>query len=135
MIGAPAATLRKLGAWLGLELDTDVPELQFQRSRAHGTTAWRENSAFQDVSARFDRQPLGRWRAQPRSPIVRYAGWVTRRELARFGYEAAIEKLSARERLSFTCLRALEVTEHQAYDSLALTGQWLRRHLRSAERG
>jgi hypothetical protein len=129
LIGSPAATLQKLGAWLGMQVDAEVPELQFQRSRAHGTTAWRENSAFQDVSARFDRQPIGRWRAQPRSPIVRYAGWVARRELTRLGYEAPRERLSARERLSFACLHALEVTEHQAYDSLALTGQWLRRHI------
>jgi hypothetical protein len=129
LVADPAATLHKLGAWLGMQLDTEVPELQFQRSRAHGSTAWRENSAFQDVSARFDRQPLGRWRMQARSPIVRYAGWVARRELPRLGYEAPSQRLSARERLSFACLKALEVTEHQAYDSLALTGQWLRRHI------
>jgi hypothetical protein len=129
VIGAPAETLQKLGAWLGIQINAEVPELQFQRSRAHGSTAWRENSAFQDVSARFDRQPLGRWRAQQRSPIVRYAGWVARRELAPLGYETPSQRLSARERVSFACLQALEVTEHQAYDSLALTGQWLRRHI------
>ena len=135
LIGAPVATLQKLGAWLGIQVDAEVPELQFQRSRAHGTTAWRENSAFQDVSARFDRQPLGRWRTLQRSPIVRYAGWVARRELARLGYEAPSERLSARERLSFSCLWALEVTEHQAYDSLALTGQWLRRYIEPLSAG
>lgn len=128
LIGAPQPTLERLGQWLGMQLDTEVPELQFQRSRAHGTVQWKENSAFQDVTARFDRQPIGRWRAQAHSPIVRYAGWVAARDVSALGYEAALE-LSARERLEFSCLRALEVTESRAHDSLTLVGQWVRRRL------
>lgn len=128
LIGAPEDTLGRVGTWLGTPLDATVPELQFQRSRAHGTVQWKENSAFQDVTARFDRQPIGRWRAQPDSKIVRYAGWVTRRELATLGYEAHLA-LSARERLNFSCLRALEVTESQAHESLTLASQWVKRKL------
>lgn len=129
LIGAPEETLERVGEWLGARLDTNVPELHFQRSRAHGTVQWRENSAFQDVTARFDRQPIGRWHAQRDSNIVRYAGWMTRRELPTLGYEAAQPALSARERFNFSCLRALELTESRAHESLALASQWARRKL------
>jgi hypothetical protein len=129
LIGEPEATLEHLGQWLGVRLDAAVPELQFQRSRAHGAVQWKENSAFQDVKARFDRQPIGRWRAQLDSKIVRYAGWVARRESAALGYEAGPSELSARERLSFSCLRALEVTESRAHESLTHMGQWVRRRI------
>jgi len=114
LINSPPAALRRLGHWLGLELDADVPALEFRRSRAHGATGWQENSAFQDVKRRFDPQPLERWRSQPDSPIVRYAGWAARAELERMGYAPAAN-LGARERWRFTCLRALELAERRAY--------------------
>lgn len=129
LIGAPEATLGRLGEWLGAELDAAVPELQFRRSRAHGSVQWQENSAFQDVTARFDQKPIGRWRARPESTIVRYAGWVARRQLTTLGYEPGLPALSARERLNFSCLRALERTESQAHESLALASRWIRRRL------
>lgn len=128
LITSPPATLRRLGDWLGLELSADVPALQFRRSRAHGATGWQENSAFQDVSRRFDPQPLERWRSQPDSPIVRYAGWAARPELGLMGYASAAG-LGARERWRFTCLRALEVGERRAYAQLQLSSQWLRKRL------
>lgn len=127
LIAAPAATLERLGAGLGLALDADVPELRFQRSRAHGATAWTDNSAFTDVKARFDARPLGRWRSSPQSPIVRYAGWAARNELVALGYEPSTFSLSPRERLSFSGLRALDRAEQRAHEGLSSTGQWLRR--------
>jgi Sulfotransferase family len=128
LITSPAPTLNRLGQWLGLELDSEVPALQFRRSRAHGGTGWQENSAFQDVKRRYDPQPLERWRSQPDSPIVRYAGWAARTELGRMGYAGAAS-VGARERWRFACLRALEVGERRAYAQLQLSSQWLRRRL------
>jgi Sulfotransferase domain len=124
----PKTTLQRLGRWLGVEIDSEIGQLHFQRSRAHGSTEWRENSAFQDVAGRFDRKPLGRWKAQAASPIVRYAAWVTRRELVPWGYEPAAFS-SQREQLRFSCLHALERSEHWAHDSLHEASQWLRKRL------
>jgi len=129
LLESPEFTLAALGRWLGVALDMNVSQLRFQRSQAHGTTHWSENSAFQDVKGRFDRQPLGRWRSQLDSPIVRYAGWVGRRELEDWGYEAMPRSLSPRERFSLSCLRAIEVTEHRAHDSVSAAGRWLKRRL------
>jgi len=134
LIAEPEATLKRLGDWLGVAINSDVGQLRFQRSRAHGTTEWRENSAFQDVAGRFDRQPLGRWKSQPDSNIVRYAGWLTRRELAGLGYEPAGSR-SAPEQARFACLQALERAEHWAHDSISEAGRWLRRRLKSAGAG
>jgi hypothetical protein len=131
LIAEPEATLKRLGEWLGVPINPGVGQLHFQRSRAHGSTEWRENSAFQDVATRFDRQPLGRWKSQPDSSIVRYAAWLARRELAGFGYEPA-GRGSAREHARFACLQALERTEHWAHDSVNEAGRWLRRRLKSA---
>lgn len=129
LVSTPVVTLKRLGDWLGIEIDPDVPELQFQRTRAHGATQWRENSAFQDVSERFDQQPLGRWRSQPESPIVRYAGWAARGELTLMGYDRGADGLSVRERLAFACLRALELGEQRAHSKLNRGTQWLRQRL------
>ncbi len=129
LIDAPKVTLDRLGSWLGVAIDADVVALRFQRSRAHGATAWRENSAFQDVKGRFDRTPLGRWREQARSPIVRYAGWVARRELAQLGYEEVTRDISPAERTRFSCLRALELAEERAHHSLNQTSLWLKRRV------
>jgi hypothetical protein len=129
LIGAPERTLERVGEWLGIGLDARVPELEFRRSRAHGGTRWEENSAFDDVSGRFARQPIGRWRAHASSPIVRYAAWAARGELTPLGYEAAMLDLSARERVSYASLRALELLESRAHESVSVAGQWLRRRL------
>jgi hypothetical protein len=128
LILSPLVTLRRLGAWLGLEIDPEVPELVFRRSQAHGATEWRENSAFQDVSRRFDSRPLERWRRQPASPIVRYAGWATRHELGELGYASAAAP-SARDRLRFASLSALELGERRAQVQLQHCSQWLRQRL------
>ncbi|MEY2931654.1 MAG: hypothetical protein RL033_2403, partial [Pseudomonadota bacterium] len=124
----PHGTLQRLGRWLGTEIDPEIGQLHFQRSRAHGSTEWRENSAFQDVQGRFDRKPLGRWKAQAASPIVRYTAWVTRRELEPWGYEPAAPG-SRREQVRLSCLQALERGEHWAHDSVQEAGQWLRKRL------
>lgn len=129
LIGMPALTLKRLGDWLGMEIDSDVPELQFQRTRAHGATSWRENSAFQDVSQRFGRQPVGRWRSQRATPIVRYAGWIGAHELDLLGYEQSANRLTVRERWNFACLRALELAEQHAHSKLSMGSQWMRKHL------
>ena len=135
LIAEPDATLKRLGDWLGVGIDAQVGQLHFQRSRAHGATEWRENSAFQDVSGRFGREPVGRWKNQGDSPlardITRYAAWVTRRELAAFGYEPAGTS-SPRERARFACLQALERTEHWAHDSVHGASRWLRGRLKRA---
>ncbi len=128
LLADPSATVQRLGRWLELEIDPEIGQLHFQRSRAHGSTEWRENSAFQDVSGRFDRKPLGRWKAQPESPIVRYTAWVTRHELEPWGYEPAAQA-SAREQLRFSCLQALEQGEQWAHDSVREVGQWLRKRV------
>jgi sulfotransferase family protein len=126
----PAAALARLGAWLGVSLSLEVPELHFQRSRAHGATPWQENSAFADVRQRFDRRPLGRWKSELDSPIVRYASWATAGVVARYGYEPAPAlALSAQERLRFTALRALERTEARTYDTLGRVTERLRHTL------
>jgi hypothetical protein len=126
----PAAALAALGAWLGLPLSLDVPELHFQRSRAHGATPWRDNSAFADVRRRFDSRPLGRWKDELDSPVVRYASWATARELERLGYEPSPELgLGPRERLRFATLRALERAENGTYDALFRVSERLRREL------
>lgn len=128
LLAEPHATLQRLGTWLGIDIDPEIGQLHFQRSRAHGSTEWRENSAFQDVKGRFDRKPLGRWRAQAESPIVRYTAWVTRRELEPWGYEPA-PCGSRREQLRFSCLQALERSEHWAHDSVQEASRWLRKRL------
>jgi hypothetical protein len=126
----PAVTLAALGAWLGLPLSLDVPALHFQRSRAHGATPWQDNSAFADVRRRFDQQPLGRWKSQLESPVVRYASWATAKDVERFGYEPAPALgLAARERLRFAALRALERAENGTYDTLFRVSERLRREL------
>lgn len=135
LIAEPESTLGRLGAWLGVAIDAQVGQLHFQRSRAHGATEWRENSAFQDVSGRFAREPVGRWKNQGDAlarEITRYAAWVTRAELAAFGYEPAGSR-SAREQARFACLQALERTEHWAHDSVQGASRWLRGRLRAAE--
>ena len=133
LIADPEATLKRLGDWLGVAIDAQVGQLHFQRSRAHGATEWRENSAFQDVTGRFAREPVGRWKNQGDSPLARdisrYAAWVTRRELTAFGYEPAGPG-SKREQARFACLQALERTEHWAHDSVQGAGRWLRQKLK-----
>jgi class 3 adenylate cyclase len=129
-IGDPSAALAEVGAWLGLSLSLDVPELHFQRSRAHGATPWQENSAFADVRRRFDKQPLGRWKSELDSPVVRYTSWATARELPRFGYDPTPAfDLSPRERLRFASLRALERAENHTYDTLFRLTERARRAL------
>ncbi|HET9955199.1 MAG TPA: sulfotransferase [Polyangiaceae bacterium] len=128
LVAEPEATFRRLGSWLQLELDPQMAQLRFQRSRAHGTTEWHENSAFQDVTARFDRKPIGRWTLQPESLIVRYAGWVTRRELASWNYAPA-DRYSAGEQLRFALLQALERGEHWAHESVHTAGRLIKRRL------
>ena len=128
LIDSTDVSIERLGRWLHLTIDANVSELHFQRSRAHGATAWRENSAFGDVQARFDRKPIGRWQTSSASSIVRYAGWAARRELAALGYEPSAP-LSRSERSSFYFLRTLERAEHRAHDSVSSAGQWLRRGL------
>lgn len=126
----PAAALASLGAWLELPLSLDVTELHFQRSRAHGATPWRDNSAFSDVQRRFDSQPLGRWKNELDSPVVRYASWATARDVERLGYEPSPELgLTPRERLRFASLRALERAENATYDGLFRLSEHLRRQL------
>jgi len=129
LLNDPGTVLGRLGDWLGHPLSPHVAELQFQRSRAHGKTAWSENSAFGDVHSRFDRQPLGRWRTQLDSPIVRYVGWATRGTLSLLGYARSDYELSVRERLRFGCLGALERSEHHAYATLAGALRQLRKRL------
>jgi hypothetical protein len=133
LVEDPPATLQRLGAWLGIEVDHTIGQLHFQRSRAHGNTEWRENSAFQDVTGRFDRKPLGRWKSQADSPIVRYTAWVTRHEIAPWGYEPAALG-PRREQLRFACLRALEQGEQWAHDSLHGASVWLRERLEGGGR-
>lgn len=124
----PPATLQHLGKWLSVDIDAGLGQLHFQRSRAHGSTEWRENSVFQDVKGRFDRKPIGRWREQPDSPIVRYTAWVTRGELPPWGYEPAARG-SRGEQVRFSCLQALERGEHWAHDSVHEASRWLRKRL------
>jgi hypothetical protein len=134
LIAEPDATLMRLGDWLGVGIDAQVGQLHFQRSRAHGATEWRENSAFQDVSGRFAREPVGRWKNQGDSlarDITRYAAWLTRHELTAFGYEPA-GTISAREQARFACLQALERTERWAHDSVHGASRWLRGRLKGA---
>jgi len=127
LIASPAGAAERLSRWLGVPIDAEVPELRFQRSRAHGATRWEENSAFGDVSGRFDNQPLGRWRSASDSTIVRYAAWVARRELGELGYEPLAPPLSARERFGFSWLHALDAAERRAHESVTAAGQWLKR--------
>jgi sulfotransferase family protein len=129
-IREPATALAELGAWLGLSLTLDVPELAFRRSRAHGALPWQENSAFADVRQRFDPRPLGRWHSELDSPVVRYAAWATARDVVRLGYEPAPALgLSAHERLRFSALRALERAENRGYDVLSRSIEGVRRAL------
>jgi hypothetical protein len=131
----PGAALAALGAWLGVSLSLDVPELRFQRSRAHGATPWQDNSAFADVRRRFDKQPLGRWKNELDSPVVRYASWATAGDVERHGYEPAPElRFGARERARFTALCWLERAEARAQDALARRSERLRRDLWHAAR-
>jgi hypothetical protein len=129
LLQEPSTVLGRLGDWLGHPLSPHVGELQFQRSHAHGKTPWSENSAFGDVQGRFDRQPLGRWRAQLDSPIVRYAAWATRETLPLLGYERPHHGPSARDRIRFGCLEALERSEQQAYTMLARAVRQLRKRI------
>jgi sulfotransferase family protein len=126
----PTAALVELGAWLGLPLSLDITELRFRRSPGHGATVWQENSAFADVQRRFDKQPLGRWKSELDSPVVRYASWATGRDIARLGYDPGPPlALSARERFRFAALRALEQAETRTYHALARSTEGLRRTL------
>jgi sulfotransferase family protein len=126
----PASVLGELATWLGVPLSLDVPELHFQRSRAHGATPWQDNSAFADVRRRFDAQPLGRWKRELDSPVVRYASWATARDVERLGYEPSPELgLTPRERLRFATLRTLERAENGTYDALFRVSERLRREL------
>jgi len=129
LIVQPERTIERLGDWLGQALDPRVSALRFQRSRAHGATDWAENSAFQDVQERFDRQPIGRWQVQSESPIVRYAAWATRREQQLLGYDSGALELTPRERLRFGCLSALDAGERRAYATVNGSVRWLRRRL------
>jgi hypothetical protein len=129
LIVEPERTIQRLGEWLGQPLDPRVSALRFQRSRAHGATDWAENSAFQDVQGRFDRQPIGRWKAQPDSPIVRYAGWATRTEQLLLGYDATAIDLALSERLRFGCLSALAAGERGVYATVHGGTRWLRKRL------
>jgi hypothetical protein len=129
LVSEPARTLTRLGDWLGQPLDPRVAELRFRRSRAHGETAWADNSAFRDVKTRFDRAPLGRWRRQLSSPIVRYADWATRDALPLLAYEPIAEPASSRERLRFGCLDALEVGEQRAVAALGTAVRRIRKRL------
>lgn len=127
LIASPGQAAERLSRWLGVPIDAEVPELRFQRSRAHGTTRWAENSAFGDVRGRFDSQVLGRWRSASDSTIVRYAAWVARRELGEMGYEPLASPLSARERVGFSWLSVLDAAERRAHESVTFAGQWLKR--------
>jgi len=129
LVTEPERTLGRLGDWLGQRIDSSPLELQFRRSQAHGAVRWKENSAFGDVQKRFDRNALGRWRAQAQTPIVRYAGWVTRAYLGELGYENTAPDLTSRDRLRFACLGVLEAGEQQAYARLGSTLRWLRQRV------
>jgi hypothetical protein len=125
----PERTAKTLGDWLGRELDLQVSALRFQRSRASGATNWSENSAFQDVQRRFDRQPLGRWKSQPQSAVVRYAAWAARAAMPLLGYDPTQTQLLPAERLQFQCLQALDSGERRAYSALNTSFRWLRQRL------
>jgi len=129
LVVEPERTLQRLGDWLGQTLDPRVSALRFRRSEAHGATPWAENSAFQDVRARFDRQPVGRWMAQPESPIVRYAAWATRAAQPLLGYDSAAIELAPGERLRFGIINALDTGERRAYATLSRSARWLRKRL------
>lgn len=129
LLSAPEQTLARLGAWLGQELDARPAQLRFQRSRAHGTVAWHENSAFGDVSERFDGRSLARWRSHESAPIVRYASWVSEPYLDALGYERGSLGVPPADRLRFACLGVLDAGEHRAYTALGGTVRWLRQRL------
>ena len=129
LVSEPERTLGRLGDWLGQRIDSAPIELQFRRTRAHGNVAWKENSAFGDVTERFDRRSLGRWQVHAETPIVRYAGWVARAQLAELGYASSTAQVTSRERLRFACLDALEAGEQRAYSTLGSTVRWLRQRL------
>jgi hypothetical protein len=118
LVAEPERTVGRLGAWLGHAIDPRPAQLQFQRSRAHGSVGWQENSAFGDVKERFDAQSLGRWREREQMPLVRYASWVARSHLEELGYAAPGTPLSPAERLRFACLGALDTAEQRAHAQL-----------------
>lgn len=125
----PERTLERVGSWLGVPISAHVPELRFVQSRAGAAVTWRENSAFDDVAQRFDPRPIGRFKSRLDSPVVRYASFVTRRELARFGYEPCALALGAGERARFACLSALARAEEGTYDVLERALDGARRRL------
>ena len=128
LVSDPDESIARLGQWLRHPLE-NVPELHFQRTRAHGAIQWKENSAFRDVTARFDRRPVGRWQTCLESPIVRYASWVTRAEQELLGYDTETVQIPPRDRLRFSCLGALDLGERELHEKLGSAARWLRQRL------
>ncbi len=128
LVRDPPRTLERLGDFLGAPISADVPQLRFQRGAAGGV-AWHENSAFQDVTKRFDTAPLGRHETLAASALVRYSDWACRRELPSWGYQRRLEPLSLKEQLQFRALSALERSERVGRELLSDAAQTMRRRL------
>lgn len=85
LIERPLEVLNQITTtWGGV---AELPDtLRFNRAGA-GETEWEDNSAYHDVKGVVDPQPLGRWRSQINSPIVRYANTTCRKEMLQLGYQ------------------------------------------------
>lgn len=103
LVRAPERTLRPLFDALRLTLDPSRAALTFNRGPA-GQTKWQGNASFEAPQRPFDPSAVERWRTMPDSPIVRYAAWTCRRELARVGYEPG-PSMSKREAARWTAHR------------------------------
>lgn len=98
LIRCPHAELEPVEKLLGFPINVDLPQL---RSRS-ADPRWHHNSSFHDLKGLFDRQAVERWRQHATTPLVRYATFACRRELAAGGYDCApLAELSPRERLKF----------------------------------
>ena len=113
LVTRPDVALAPLFRALGLPLDVAHAELKFRRGPG-GDVPWRGNATFGDPRPAFDAGAVERWRTMTSSPIVRYAAWTCRRELADLGYPPGpdIPRLEAarwaRQRATHVALGASE---------------------------
>jgi hypothetical protein len=126
LVTEPERALEPLSRALGLAIDPTIVSLKFRRGPAARALDWSDNSAFGDVTRRFDDAPLERWQKHPDSPVVRFAAWFCKSEIERLRY-APHPPLHARERARFAANAVTAAADHWLLAGAVRVSKALRR--------